>query len=163
MIIIETALARLTRLSFALAGVALVTLLGAYVVEVVARYGFGRPTLWSSDLVNYALCALIFLAMPEITRTSGHVAITSMIEKLSGHSQIRLARLLSFAGAVLCAVVTAIAVSAALAQAETGIETVAAFAIPKWWLTMLVAYGFGLSALAFGVLTFGATRTGQEM
>jgi C4-dicarboxylate transporter, DctQ subunit len=163
MTLIEASLARLTRLSFALAGVALVTILCAYVIEVIARYGFGRPTLWSSDLVNYALCASIFLAMPEITRTSGHVAITSMIEKLSGPNQIRLARLLSLTGSVLCGLVTFIAVSAASSQAQTGVETVAAFAIPKWWLTMIVAYGFGLSALAFTVLTWRATRAGVEI
>lgn len=163
MTLIETALARLTRASFVLACAALVAILCAYVTEVIARYGLGRPTLWSADLVNYALCASIFLAMPEITRTSGHVAITSMIEKLSGNHQMRLARVLALAGAVLCGLTAFIAVSSALSQAATGIETVAAFAIPKWWLTALVAYGFALSALAFLLLTRRATRTGVEI
>jgi len=163
MTMIEPFLARLTRMSFALAGIALIAILCAYIIEVIARYGFGKPTLWSADLVNYALCASIFLAMPEITRTSGHVAITSMIEKLSSNNQIRLARLLSLVGAFLCALVTHIAVSTAISQARTGIETVAAFAIPKWWLTMLVAYGFALSALAFLLLTWRATRAGVEI
>lgn len=160
---IEISLARLTRASFALACLALVVILSAYVIEVVARYGLGRPTTWSADLVNYALCAAIFLALPEITRGSGHVAITSMIEKLSGEDQRRLARVLAFVGAVLCGLAAYIAVVAALSQAAAGIETVAAFTIPKWWLTALVAYGFGLSALAFLMLTQRATRAGVEM
>ncbi len=160
---VEAALARLTRASFALACTALVVILGAYVIEVVARYGFGRPTTWSADLVNYALCASIFLAMPEITRNSGHVAITSLIEKLKPGHQARLARLLALAGALLCAVAAYVAVAAALGQAANGIETVAAFAIPKWWLTALVAYGFALSALAFLLLTRRATRAGVEI
>jgi TRAP-type C4-dicarboxylate transport system permease small subunit len=163
MTIIEASLARLTRLSFALASIALAAILVAYVIEVIARYGFGRPTLWSVDLVSYALCATIFLAMPEITRTSGHVAITSMIEKLSGRNQTRLARLIALIGALLCGLVAYIAVLSAFSQAQSGIETVAAFAIPKWWLTGLVAYGFALSALAFALLTWRATRAGVEM
>jgi TRAP-type C4-dicarboxylate transport system permease small subunit len=163
MIRIEAALARLTRLSFGVAGAALVAILAAYVVEVIARYGFGRPTLWSVDLVSYALCTTIFLAMPEITRTSGHVAITSMVEKLSGRNEARLARLISLVGAMLCGLVAYIAVLSAFTQAQSGIETVAALAIPKWWLTALVAYGFALSALAFAMLTWRATRAGVEM
>lgn len=156
-------LVRLSRVSFALACAALVVILGSYIVEVVARYGLGRPTTWSADLVNYALCATIFLAMPEITRNAGHVAITSLIEKLSPEHQQWLARGLAFCGALLCALTTWIAGGAALGQAQGGIETVAAFTIPKWWLTGLVTYGFGLSALHFITLTFRATRTGVEI
>jgi TRAP-type C4-dicarboxylate transport system permease small subunit len=163
MAIFATSLLRLSKASFALACVALVVILGSYIIEVVARYGLGKPTVWSADLVNYALCAAIFLAMPEITRSAGHVAITSLIEKLSAQKQASLARGLSFCGALLCALTAWIAGVAALSQMEGGIETVAAFAIPKWWLTALVAYGFGLSALHFVTLTFRATRTGVEI
>jgi TRAP-type C4-dicarboxylate transport system permease small subunit len=163
MAIYTTGLLRLSKASFALACVALVVILGSYIVEVVARYGLGKPTVWSADLVNYALCASIFLAMPEITRSAGHVAITSLIEKLSAPNQSLLARGLSLCGASLCALTAWIAGSAALFQAQGGIETVAAFAIPKWWLTGLVAYGFGLSALHFVTLSFQATRTGVEI
>lgn len=160
---IDAALAHVTRLSFALACLALLTILAAYVIEVVARYGFGKPTLWSSDLVNYALCASVFLAMPEITRNSGHVAITSLVEKLSTANQALLARVMSFGGAVLCGLSAYVAVTAAIGQAQAGIETVAAFAIPKWWLTGIVAFGFGLSALCFLVLSGRALRAGIEM
>lgn len=163
MTIYTTALLRLSKASFALACAALVVILCSYIIEVVARYGLGKPTVWSTDLVNYALCASIFLAMPEITRSAGHVAITSLIEKLSATNQSLLARGLCFCGGLLCALTVWIAGGAALVQAQGGIETVAAFAIPKWWLTALVAYGFGLSALHFVTLTFRATRTGVEI
>ncbi len=158
-----TVLKRLSQASFALACVALGVILLAYLVEIAARYGFNRPTTWSVDLVSYGLAALIFLAMPEITRGSGHVAITSLIERLPPARQEALARLLSACGAALCAIAAWIAADAALGQWRSGIETVAAFAIPKWWLTALAAYGFALSAANFALLTRSAARAGVEI
>jgi C4-dicarboxylate transporter, DctQ subunit len=156
---------RLGRAAFVLACIALVVLLLAYVVEVIARYGFGAPTRWSSDLVQYALCVCMALALPVVTREGGHVAITSLLERVSPANQAIAARAIAAIAAATLIYAGFLCAQVALTQAREGIETVAAFAIPKSWLTALVAYGFIDSALHLVRQTFGfdVARAGHEM
>jgi C4-dicarboxylate transporter, DctQ subunit len=138
---------RISDVAFALACIALIILLGAYLVEVISRYGFNAPTRWSSDLVQYMLAASTALALPTVTKDNGHVAITSFLEKLSLPRQVFWSRWIHALGAIVLAVASAVFVSVALDQRTQGIETVAAFTIPKWWLTALVVFGLLSAAL----------------
>ncbi len=155
----------LTRFAFALAGVALVLLLCAYVFEVVSRYGFNAPTRWTSDLVQYLLCVSVTLALPQVTREGGHVAITSFLEKLPASSQAVAARWIQGTGALVLGCTAAAFVVVSGQQAAQGIETVAAFAIPKWWLSMLVAFGLVGAALHLLRQAVGSetAQAGHEM
>jgi C4-dicarboxylate transporter, DctQ subunit len=136
-----------SKLAFTLACVALVILLGSYLVEVVSRYGFNAPTRWSSDLVQYMLAASTSLALPLVTKDNGHVAITSFIEKLKPQHRQFCTRAIHGLGALTLALTAAVFSLTAIDQRAQGIDTVAAFAIPKWWLTSLVVFGLGSSAL----------------
>jgi C4-dicarboxylate transporter, DctQ subunit len=142
-----TAHDRITSLAFAIACLALVVMLGAYLYEIAARYAFNAPTRWSSDVVQYMLCVSIALSFPLVTRDGGHVAITSFVEKLSARRQQLHARSVQWMGSAVLALTCAIFIAVAMTQAGGGIETVAAFPIPKWWLSALAAFGFGDSAL----------------
>ncbi len=155
----------LSLLAFRIACLALLVLMGAYLVEVVARYGFSSPTRWSSDLVQYMLCVSMSLALPLVTRDGGHVAITSFIEKLSAPGQAAVARGIQALGAVALGFAAWVFAGVALDQARQGIETVAAFAIPKWWLTALVVMGLGSAALHLLRQAVGldAAQAGHEM
>lgn len=156
---------RVTACAFVLACAALVLMLGAYLTEVVARYGLNSPTRWSSDLVQYLLAATTALALPQVTRDGGHVAITSFIEKLPSALRARAARLLVWTGALVLASAAALFVQVALQQAQQGVETIAAFAIPKWWLSALLVYGMTDSALHLLRQGLGleAAQTGHEL
>jgi len=137
----------LTQAAFGLACAALLVLLGAYLFEVTARYAFNAPTRWSSDLVQYALCATVALALPAVTRDSGHVAITALLDKLSPPRQALAARAIQALGFLVTAATAAGFAQIAATQAAQGIETVAAFAIPKWWLSAMVTFGFAGASL----------------
>lgn len=156
---------RFTRTAFALACFALVVVLGSYLLEVVSRYGFNAPTRWSSDLVQYMLCVSVALALPTVTRDGGHVAITSFLEKLSAAKQAKMTRCIQGFGALTLGVVAVVFALVATDQARQGIETVAAFAIPKWWLTSLVVLGLLGAALHLVRQTVGqaAAQAGHEM
>jgi C4-dicarboxylate transporter, DctQ subunit len=156
---------RIGRASFAIACVALLVLLAAYLIEVVARYGFGAPTRWSSDIVQYALCVSMALALPLVTRDGGHVAITSFLEKALVANQAIAARWIAGVGAITLAYAAFLCAQVAIGQMRDGIETVAAFAIPKAWLTWLVTYGFADSALHLMRQSLGVdrARAGHEM
>jgi len=155
----------LTRFTFALAGVALAVMLGAYLFEVVSRYGFNAPTRWTSDLVQYMLCVGVALALPQVTCEGGHVAITSFLEKLPQQSLVRAAHWIQGTGAVVLGCTAAVFVMVSLQQAEQGIDTVAAFAIPKWWLSALVAFGLVNAALHLLRQSrgHGTAQAGHEM
>lgn len=136
----------LTRGLFRIACAALCVMLFAYVAEVVLRYAFNAPTRWSSDLVSYAMLVCIAFALPAVTRDGGHVAITSLLERLSAAKQQAAFRALAWISALVCAAATALLAGQALAQWRGGIETVAAYAIPKWWLSAAVGLGFAGAA-----------------
>ncbi len=130
-----------TSVEFLAAGVALAVMLGSYLYEVVSRYGFDVPTRWSSDVVQYTLCVCVAMALPTVTRESGHVAITSFLEKLQPTRQALATRAIVWLGAATLLGTTLIFMQVALEQARLGVETVAALAIPKWWLTAVVGVG----------------------
>ena len=58
----------LSRLGFDVAAGCLGVIVCSYCYEVVSRYFFNAPTIWAGPLVAYMLCALVFLAAPDITR-----------------------------------------------------------------------------------------------
>ncbi len=156
---------RFTFAEFAVACTALAVLLGAYLFEVVSRYGYGAPTRWSSDVVQYMLCVCISLALPLVTRDGGHVAITSFLEKLRSAPQARVTRGIVWLGVVVLGGTTLLFAQVAVDQARQGIETVAAFAIPKWWLTAVVTLGLldsTLHLLRQG-LGWETAQVGQEL
>jgi C4-dicarboxylate transporter, DctQ subunit len=155
----------LGRAAFVVACIALLVLLAGYLIEVVARYGFASPTRWSSDLVQYALCVSMALALPILTRDGGHVAITSFLEKLSIPHQAIAVRAIAAVSAITLGYAAILCAHVAINQARDGIETVAAFAIPKAWLTWLVTYGFADSALHLlrQALGIEQARAGHEM
>ena len=142
-------LSALTRALFGLACAALVLMLGAYVAEVVLRYLFDAPTRWSSDVVSYAMLASVVFALPAVTRDGGHVAITSLVERLPPARQAQAFRALAWLSASVCAAAVALMVQQAYLQWQGGIDTVAALAIPKWWLSAAVGLGLAGAAAQF--------------
>jgi C4-dicarboxylate transporter, DctQ subunit len=139
----------LTRALFALACVALLVMLGAYVAEVALRYVFKAPTRWSSDVVSYSLLVCVVFALPAVTRDGGHVAITSLVERMAPARQALALRALAWLSAAVCLAAVALLSRQAYGQWQGGIETVAAIAIPKWWLSAAVAVGLAGAAVQF--------------
>ncbi len=156
---------RLAQCSFYLACAALIVLLGTYLAEVTARYFFNAPTRWATDIVSYALLCATSFALPLVTREGGHVAITSFVEKLSPQRLQAATRLLAWISAAALLGTAILFVRIAVDQRAQGIETVAAVAIPMWWLTSAAAYGLadsGLHLLRQG-LGLESARAGHEL
>lgn len=131
------------------AAAAVAAMAAANVVEVAARYAFGAPLNWGGDLSAFALCACVFLALPEVTRRHGHAAITILPDHLpeAGAQRHRAAACL-VCGA-LCLVVAWFALDMAGQQRERGVLTTTANQIPRWWLTASIVLGLTLSAVNF--------------
>ncbi len=140
---------RLTSASFIAAAVVLGGIAASFCYEVAARYLFSAPTSWANAFVSYLLCAAIFLAVPELTRRRAHVAINLLLDRLSAPRAQILNRLIRLAGAAACLLATWISANATLDQINLGIETISAYPIPKWLVSMFIPYGMLSSGLYF--------------
>ena len=138
-----------SRWLFRLAGAALLLAVALYAFEVVARYLFDAPTTWSGEAVQYALAALIFCALPDVTRRGTHVAIDIVPESLPEGARGILARINNVIAAAATGIAAWIVAGESLRQFEKGLMTNAATPIPRWWITALIALGLASAALHF--------------
>lgn len=139
----------LTRLGGAAAALALAVIVFAYSYEVVARYLFDAPTWWSAELVSYLLCVLTFCMMPAVTRAKGQVAVTVLLERLPPAARDKAERAIWALGFLATAAIAWFAGEETARQIARGVQMMAAFPIPKWWVSIWIALGFGLTALQF--------------
>ena len=139
----------LTAASFAASAAVLAAIAFSFCYEVVARYFFAAPTSWANAFVSYFLCAAIFLAVPELTRRRAHVAINLLIERLPPGPALTLTRLIRAAGAVACLLATWFTLNATIEQINLGIETISAYPVPKWWVSIFIPYGMLSAGLYF--------------
>lgn len=139
----------LTQVGFIVAQICLVVIVCAYAFETVSRYFFGIPTSWSNEVVAYALCIGTFLALPEVTRQGGHVAITIMTDALPTHIHHTFERVLSIVAALTCLVVAWICLDNSLGQIARDEMLVRVNPIPKVWISVWLIYGFTSAGLYF--------------
>ena len=139
----------LTTFGTAVASGALCIIVAAYCYEVVSRYFFGHPTLWASDLVAFLLFISIFLIIPEVARSGGHVRVTLLEDRLAERKRDRLHAALALLSALACFAATWISGLENVRQFVSEITTVSVYPIPKWILSWTVTYGFGLSGVHY--------------
>jgi TRAP-type C4-dicarboxylate transport system permease small subunit len=138
-----------TSASFAASAAVLAAIAVSFCYEVAARYFFGAPTSWANAFVSYFLCAAIFLAIPELTRRRAHVAINLLIERLGSDGAVMLSRLVRFAGAAACLLAAWFTGNATLDQFNLGVDTISAYPVPKWCVSIFIPYGMISSGLYF--------------
>jgi len=140
---------RVSWIGFLMAVLALLVILFGYLIEVVARYGLNSPTSWSNEVVAYMLCYCTFLGLPEVTRERGHVAVTTLLELLPTTPRRIMELLIAAAGVAFCGLATWITLVDNVRLIETNVLTVAENPIPKWWITICITFGLGMSTLYF--------------
>jgi len=137
------------------ARLALAAIVVTYSFEVVSRYLFNAPTWWSAELVSYLLCILVFTMMPYVTATRGQVAVTVALEVLPPRGRQTVERAIWGVGCMVCAAMTVFATDEVARQIARNIQMMAAQPIPKWWVSIWIVPGFGLTALEFLLLASG--------
>ncbi len=138
-----------TSTSFYLGGIAFALIISGYVLEVVLRYFFNAPTSFTSDFTQWFFAAMIMLCIPEVTYRKGHVIISFFLEKMPTDFRSKLERILSFAGFVICIAVCWICLCETMRQYQIDIQTAWNHPIPKWWISVFIPYGMGLTGLQF--------------
>jgi TRAP-type C4-dicarboxylate transport system permease small subunit len=140
---------RITAIGFAGAAISVGVIVVSFWYEVVARYFLAAPTVWAYAVASYALCPMIFLAMPEMTRRGAHIAIEYLVDILPAKYRTALGRTVTLATALVCLMGAWITGLETWRQYVQGIETVLALAVPKWWVSIFVPYGLLSSAIYF--------------
>jgi TRAP-type C4-dicarboxylate transport system permease small subunit len=139
----------LTAVGFLAAKLCLVVIVVSYTYEIVARYFFLAPTSWSNEAVSYALCIGTFLAMPELTRRRGHIAISFVIESLSERAARALAIAIAVVSGLVCLFVAGLSFEENIRQVVHEVMLVRVDPIPKVWISSWITFGFLSSGLHF--------------
>ncbi len=139
----------ITRISLYAAMLCLAFIAAAYCYEVVLRYVFDAPTTWVNPFTSYALCLMIFLALPEMTREGSHLAINILPESLSPETGAVLMKLVHLIGLVAALAAAWISGTETMKQYVGDIFTMAHHPVPKWIISIAIPYGFGSAALYF--------------
>jgi len=139
----------LTRWSFVLSTILLGVIFVEYCGEVVLRYIFNAPTSWGLEVISYAQCASVFLVMPLLTKTGGHVAITIIIEKLPWRFAGIVSWFLYLISAVICLMVAWFGFDENLREYLQDVQLMKVHPIPQWWISTFITYGFLMSAIHY--------------
>ena len=134
-------------------GVAAAALIGVSIVVVcdaiVERGIIGRPTIWQSEFVTYAIVAATFLGSPYVLLTRGHVGVDVLPLYLSHHARFRLAFAAALLGLAFCATVLWTSFDWWWDRFVTG-ETKNSIWAPVLWIPSLsLPVGFGLLVLQY--------------
>ena len=116
---------------------------------MVSRYFLAAPTEWASPLVSYALSAMIFLAMPELTRRAAHIAINTVLDAFSPRRAAIARALIRIVAALACLLAAWFSGSETLDQFNQNIWTNPPFAAPTWVLSIFIPHGMLSSGIYF--------------
>lgn len=140
---------KLTDLGFQLGKLCLAIILFSYTYEVVARYFFNAPTWWADEAVSYSLSIGCFLMMPHVTRDKGHVAVTFLLDMMPGEKARPFYWLIYFLAFVVCAAAFWINLDENIRQFVRDVHLMKVKPIPKYYISVFITFGFGMSALHF--------------
>ncbi|TDX22963.1 TRAP-type C4-dicarboxylate transport system permease small subunit [Modicisalibacter xianhensis] len=141
-----------TRACFFLATLSLGLIVAVFSIEVIMRYFFASPTFWALDTVTFLFCASLMLALPEVTRTDGHIAVSIILDFSSRGFANKFRLIIYLVSLVVVSYVAYITLVEFLRLFETGINTLGSFRVPKWMVFGLIPLGLFLSALQFILL-----------
>lgn len=148
-IIIAKALDFISYVAAALAAIGLALITGSYIFEVFSRYVLASPTAWASDFVGYALCAVTFLALPQVTRDKAHVAVSILVDIAPKKIANLIHMIISVLGFICLMFASWISLQENIRQFAREIKTLAIVPIPQWWVSSFITFGLALSACYF--------------
>jgi TRAP-type C4-dicarboxylate transport system permease small subunit len=117
-------------------------------VQVILRYGFDRPLVWSDELARYLFVWCAFFGWIIAARRRSHLAITVVADKLGPRGQAVFSLIGAIANVTFCIVLGWYGLQ--ITQRNVDIDTVALFFTfaAVYAIVPLAAVAVGLHALA---------------
>ena len=85
--IIDRILEALCRLGTMLGALLVIATMVVVAYSVVLRYVFGKPQVWTDELVSFWLVAIVTLGAADVLRRDGHIRIDLLTDRLSPRVQ----------------------------------------------------------------------------
>ena len=155
------ALARMTNLAETLAAIAIGIIVVLVTYEVVARYVFNAPTIWTQDVCIYLLLLAAFLGMAPAERAGDHISVDLAVKKLQPGAEASLRAAICIGAAGFFALVAWTGLEASIQSYTYGRRSLSLLSVPMWIPQLCVPIGMTLltaEALRRAWLSFAEAR-----
>jgi C4-dicarboxylate transporter DctQ subunit len=124
-----------------LAGMTLLTF-----VQVVLRYVFGTGFVWSLEVTTYLFAWLVIVGMSYGVRTQAHIAVDVVTSRLPPRAA-RIAASIALACALVYCALMVYGSAAFVGRLMALGNDARDIPLPRWLLTAIMPFGFGLLAV----------------
>jgi C4-dicarboxylate transporter, DctQ subunit len=146
-----------------LAGILLVAAVLIVSAEIVMRYFFNKPQVWSVEVCEYILFALAFLGAPWLLKRGGHVSVDVISERLSRKTQNYLGLFACGIGVLISVVITWFSMVAAWDCYKNGIVVTKTLTIGKHYFLFFITVGYLFLLLEFGRQFYNHLKGSKEV
>ena len=132
-------------------------MVAAVVIEVVARYVFHRPLLWTEEVAKLAFTWLAFLGAAITARHSEHIQVETLVELFPGPLRYGIGLVVRAASVIFLGIVIVYSTRFLLSEIDT---TSAAMEISKAWWVLPIPISTALICLYMARDLVRAARSG---
>jgi TRAP-type C4-dicarboxylate transport system permease small subunit len=119
-------------------------------MEVVARYIFNAPIIWSGEAVSHLLIIVLLFSIPECTRQNGHIRMDLVTRRMPVWGSRTVEALYALIGIVVF-VLIAKKTSGEIGYLRSIPETTEFLHLPIWLYYLGIAILSGLMVLMFAI------------
>lgn len=149
----ERFILRLSLAMLVLAGIGIAFMALATGYEVIARYGFDSPTVWSSELSTYALITTIFFGAAYAQMTGAHVRVDLLLSGLNPDKKAVVEKTGSWIALIVVMVIAWQSWLLLIKDFQTGASIMGLMLTPAWLPKLPIAVG--MTALVATILLDG--------
>lgn len=144
------------------AGILLVVAVFTICIEIIMRYFFRKPQVWSEELCEYILFTLAFLGAPWLLKKGGHVSVDIITERLSPEVRGYLGLFACGIGVLISAVITWFSIVAAWDCYVTGVVVTKTLTVGKHYFLVFITLGYFFLLVEFGRQFLNHLRAPKE-
>lgn len=142
-----------------IAGSFIFIMMGIECYEIVARYFFNRPTVWSVEFCEYMLFLLAFLGTTWVLKKRAHISVNILVERLKPRTQIYCNLFSSFMGIIISLVILWFSSKTSFENYVVGVKVIKTYAFPKWIFLSFISLGYLLLLIEFARQFSGHLRS----
>jgi len=132
-----------------IAGSFIFAMMGIECYEIVSRYFFHRPTVWSVEFCEYMLFLLAFLGTTWVLKKRAHISVNILVERLKPRARTYCHLSASFMGILISLIIFWFSLKTSLENYVVGVKVIKTYALPKWIFLSFISFGYLLLLIEF--------------
>ncbi len=117
--------------------------------EVITRYFFRQPAMWTFPITSYMLLYSIMLAAAYTLQNGGHVSVEVVVELLPAGPRRWLERLAHLLGLVFILIFLYQSTRHTLRVLQEGTKDISTLSVPLWIPSSVMTFGLALMAITY--------------